>query len=139
MTWKILDVDQWPEPGSYIYCNKCGLKNRGDPGWIYRDDPENGLVRDLRNQIAFVNSKFSILTMGMGMGNIARNFYYCPDCRKEELIMLPKKEKVVKEKVVKEKKEKVVKEKVVKEKKEKVVKEKIVKEKKEKVVKEKIK
>lgn len=64
-------------------------------------------------------------------------FAFKPKTKKENKEPKPVKEKVVKEKPVKEKKEKVIKEKPVKEKKEKVIKEKPVKEKKEKVIKEK--
>ena len=63
MTWKRLDPDNSPEPNSYLFCNKCGLKNRGDDNWVYRDDPENGLVQNLRRQIQMIPNALLINSM----------------------------------------------------------------------------
>lgn len=38
--WKILDVNIWPE-NTRIFCDRCGMKNRSDTGWIYKEQEKN--------------------------------------------------------------------------------------------------
>ena len=95
MIWKRLDTDNYPEPNSSVFCNKCGQKNRGDHSWVYSDDPTNELVLNVRNKITRISPLLSQDMIKM-MGPIAQNFYYCVNCRKQESIKLPRK-KYIKE------------------------------------------
>lgn len=82
--WKKLDINNWPED-TYIYCNKCGQKNRSDPNWVYKDSPDDLDVINIRRQCLVVEKLFF-----PGMPNIAQNYYLCDDCRKKAGIKLRK-------------------------------------------------
>lgn len=67
--WKKLDINNWPENTS-IFC-ECGMKNRSDTGWIYKEQERNQL--------------FKFLALSYGINNeflppIQKNVYKCDIC-----------------------------------------------------------
>lgn len=82
--WKRLDLNKWPEEAN-IYCNKCGLKNRGDKNWVYKDDLNDPDVNRVQLQIPRAQLYLSLMCSGRNLTElpkIAKNYYLCDDCRK---------------------------------------------------------
>lgn len=86
--WKKLNLEKPPED-AYIYCNICGLKNRGDINWVYKDDPEDPDVKRVKNELEMLFLKGVIYhSMFEFSGFPAKNYYLCDDCRKKAGVKL---------------------------------------------------
>jgi len=72
-----VDLENWPEK-SYIYCDRCGLKNRSDTGWWYNiktDDSDFQKEKDKQE-----NELKRLLIMSHTEVHLQRNEYMCNYC-----------------------------------------------------------
>jgi hypothetical protein len=82
--WKelIFKNDFWPEPGTNIYCDTCGGKNRRDDYWIYKEkqrNPENEMVaRMMAHKMGIFGS----------LPPLQKNEYKCNYCNVEEKLAM---------------------------------------------------
>jgi hypothetical protein len=72
MEWKILDVNNWPE-NTRIFCDTCGMKNRSNTGWIYKEQEKN----------EYKEIMFKLLANSYGISDSSafqKNMYKCDLC-----------------------------------------------------------
>lgn len=72
--WEKFNYNNWDEPG-YIYCDKCGVKNRSDAGWYRRERVYNAQYEALKMQA---------MMLVCNMPPIQNKEYRCSACWKTE-------------------------------------------------------
>ncbi len=51
--WEKFNYKKWDEPG-FIYCDKCGLKNRSDSGWYRRERVFNLEFENMKKKMSLL-------------------------------------------------------------------------------------
>lgn len=85
--WKILDVNNWPE-NTRIFCDGCGMKNRSDTGWIYKEQEKN----------EYKEIMFKLLANSYGISDsVQKNMYKCDLCIIQDKLNNPTNKFTIKE------------------------------------------
>ena len=80
--WKELVPPDYPEGDNmYVFCHKCGGKNRQDQGWRYRDDPEQTAKQ------ADLMRKMDPLMAMLAASSLAKLTYQCAYCRDDKVVV----------------------------------------------------
>lgn len=81
--WMELEPPNYPEGDRVaVHCDKCGAKNRQDPGWRYRDDPPHINTPQRLMASAMLMSMLRS-TYGDGVRGVSQLHYQCDRCRED--------------------------------------------------------